>query len=394
MSANEHTDYLMAADGEPRTAHPPPHGSLEPMQSRDCECEYTMCEYRAGLETGWFLISKNLTASSRPARECRCQEIWNRIVAEYAMVRHLHTIGYPVRHFPRANKFMNTSFTFLDPYINDIKDSDIPHNIYDIYRKRFSITGSIMKANCSVAAGPSSGRNNSALASGTPETGKSEAAGTISASGAVATAGPSGPPNKSSALGTESGSRATQSNAPAKSSTSAKSSASGKTDKPKVGLSPTSDAKKSASHSKSGKSDCKSKSGVFRPTGPHFTTRFTPAVYAVVCGSRCTGGQLVESRGPRLPAASAGGTRALCDRLASDRGGRRVFCEATLTTGVRTALCSSSVDSRLRWMTIPDADDSNVRECRQKYLLSIIVTVKRLSSNYTELLDWQISHQT
>ncbi|KAH9637326.1 hypothetical protein HF086_006970 [Spodoptera exigua] len=194
-------------------------------------------------------------------------EIWNRIVAEYAMVRHLHTIGYPVRHFPRANKFMNTSFTFLDPYINDIKDSDIPHNIYDIYRKRFSITGSIMKANCSVAAGPSSGRNNSALASGTPETGKSEAAGTISASGAVATAGPSGPPNKSSALGTESGSRATQSNAPAKSSTSAKSSASGKTDKPKVGLSPTSDAKKSASHSKSGKSDCKSKSGVFRPTG-------------------------------------------------------------------------------------------------------------------------------
>ncbi|KAF9419756.1 hypothetical protein HW555_003755 [Spodoptera exigua] len=34
--------------------------------------------------------------------ECRCQEIWNRIVAEYAMVRHLHTIGYSCKTFSKS----------------------------------------------------------------------------------------------------------------------------------------------------------------------------------------------------------------------------------------------------------------------------------------------------
>lgn len=42
----------------------------------------------------------------------------------------------------------------------------------------------------------------------------------------------------------------------------------------------------------------------------HLKTRFTLAVCAVVCGSRCSGGQLVESRGLRSSAASAIGLRA------------------------------------------------------------------------------------
>ncbi|CAH0595051.1 unnamed protein product [Chrysodeixis includens] len=52
----------------------------------------------------------------------------------------------------------------------------------------------------------------------------------------------------------------------------------------------------------------------------HFTTRFTPAVCAIVCGSRGTGGQL-SSRITRAAATSAGCARALCGRSAGDRSG-------------------------------------------------------------------------
>ncbi|CAD0194336.1 unnamed protein product [Chrysodeixis includens] len=46
-----------------------------------------------------------------------------------------------------------------------------------------------------------------------------------------------------------------------------------------------------------------------------------PRYCAIVCGSRGTGGQLVESRGQRSPASSAVCARALCGRLAGDRSG-------------------------------------------------------------------------
>ncbi|XP_022834205.1 uncharacterized protein LOC111361969 [Spodoptera litura] len=202
--------------------------------------------------------------------DTRCQEIWNRIVAEWAIVRRLNNLGYPVKNFPRANKFMNTSFTFLENYITDLKDSEIPHHIYDVYRKRFSITGSIMRASCSLPTGPTSAGKTSTTTSTGPDI-KSEASAAASASGIVSTAGASGTPSKSSPQSATAVSGTTCASAQSNTPASAKSSASGEKTKTGKGLSQTSDDHgKSDSNTKAEshtKSDRKSKSGAYRSTG-------------------------------------------------------------------------------------------------------------------------------
>lgn len=201
--------------------------------------------------------------------ESRLQEIWRRIVAEWAIINKLSKLGYPVRNFPRANKFLITNFSFLDNYIMDLKDADVPHNILDIYRKKFAINGSVMRANCSFPAGTSTARTTTDLAPSNPGTGtsNSEVAGAASSSGVVGSA--SGTPSQSGSLGATAVSVTSCdtkcANTPAKSNTSTKPSVSGKKDKTGVEL-----TKKSEDHGKSGsnsKAGSHTKSGDSRSTG-------------------------------------------------------------------------------------------------------------------------------
>uniref|UniRef100_A0A2A4JA00 MADF domain-containing protein n=1 Tax=Heliothis virescens TaxID=7102 RepID=A0A2A4JA00_HELVI len=99
----------------------------------------TPTQYKAAVTTAWDRISRDIHVPQK-----LCKQEWTSIKFRYAklnnMIRHGKLTEEIVQMHPKTSKYMDGSLDFMDAYIYEITDEEIPTCIHKRFNKMFGVT--------------------------------------------------------------------------------------------------------------------------------------------------------------------------------------------------------------------------------------------------------------
>ncbi|XP_022834204.1 uncharacterized protein LOC111361968 [Spodoptera litura] len=99
----------------------------------------TPTQYKAAVTTAWERISRDIHMPQKA-----CKQEWTSIKLRYAKLNNLIRFGKVTEEVislhPKTSKYMDGSLEFMDAYIYEINDDDIPPHIHKRFNKLFGVT--------------------------------------------------------------------------------------------------------------------------------------------------------------------------------------------------------------------------------------------------------------